>query len=384
MLTDNVTVNEEALTVLNKEAMLVLTPAFVYISVLINVGIPGNILVLLVYGTQLRTATGRYAIIVLAICDIINCALSIPVEMFIITNYWAFEYSFLCKLSRFTTYALNNSSGLILLAIACERYRAICTPHKSKTQESFIRKCCGTMVALGTFAALPALFIYGIQTDVIQTQDNAFANRNYTKTMAKSSVENIGQNRTLKITSHDETNATSGEMWVTTKRCLIDDAWKGTSFAYSHFALVTIASTIVLLIIVVVYIQIGRTIHNLKTCRLRAAITVLSINEREKLRATNKKKFQSTLLLFLITLAFQFSFIPFLVISNIRFFAKPSWYREMSRASKMSYHFFLRSYYLNCAVNPFIYGLTSKQFRRSVVKLISRGHQTLKTIVNHK
>ncbi|XP_052268595.1 growth hormone secretagogue receptor type 1-like [Dreissena polymorpha] len=224
--------------------MSVLLPSFVYISVLIVAGIPGNVISLLVYGLHLTKVTGRYALITLAVCDIVNCVLSIPVELYIITEYWTFANASLCKMSRFMTYAMNNSSGLILLMIAIERYRAICLPHKTKIQDWFIQKMCVSLVIAGTFLALPALIIYGIQTDVAHTVD---ADDHIELLKSDVHTRSLG-NFTMTSTNVD---------YVITKRCLIDDAWRGTAFAYSHFAFVSIASVLVLLILIVLYAQIG-------------------------------------------------------------------------------------------------------------------------------
>lgn len=71
---------------------------------------------------------------------------------------------------------------------------------------------------------------------------------------------------------------------------------------------------------------------------------------------------RSTLMLFLITIAYVVSFLPFYIIviirqSNIGFVSR------MSKGGLMAYHVFLRSYLLSSAVNPFIYSFCNAQFR---------------------
>ncbi|KAH3874824.1 octopamine receptor beta-3R-like [Dreissena polymorpha] len=71
---------------------------------------------------------------------------------------------------------------------------------------------------------------------------------------------------------------------------------------------------------------------------------------------------RSTLMLFLITLAYIFSFLPFLVIAvmrqtDIRFIV------QLNDFGSAVYHLCLRSYLLSCAINPIIYSFCNAQFR---------------------
>lgn len=350
----NLTLIQETL---REDGLSLLTPSMVFICVLIAAGIPGNVISILVYGIQLRSATGRYAIIALAACDIINCCLSIPVEIYVMTTYWSFDNAALCKMSRYLTYAMNNSSGLILLAIACERYRTICTPHKPKIQNSFILKSCVVLIIIGMLLALPALWIYGIQTD----KHNVSISDELHSVVHDTIIFEHGG---LGANTYVDTGRTyySG---VVTKRCLIDDPMRKSWFTYSHFLFLSIASILVWFVLIVIYAKIGMKIKRLQSGRG-------SITDEERIRSSAKRKKHATMMLFLITMAFQFSFIPFIIITNIRFFTEPSWYNNLTRGQKMVYHFFLRSYYLNCAVNPFIYCVSSSMFRSAVMKLFTR------------
>ncbi|KAL4238665.1 hypothetical protein ACF0H5_003372 [Mactra antiquata] len=71
---------------------------------------------------------------------------------------------------------------------------------------------------------------------------------------------------------------------------------------------------------------------------------------------------KSTLMLFLITIVYVVSFLPFYVIIIVRQLDK-SFLSGMSRAGTMAYHVFLRSYLLSSASNPFVYSFCNTQFR---------------------
>lgn len=98
----------------------------------------------------------------------------------------------------------------------------------------------------------------------------------------------------------------------------------------------------------------------------------------KRIRRARAKK--ATFSMFLISLAFVLSYCPFLclllartVISNFE--------DSLSDAERVAYKFFLRSYFLNCAINPFIYGMSDSKFRTScadALKNIRRGFHCTK------
>lgn len=71
---------------------------------------------------------------------------------------------------------------------------------------------------------------------------------------------------------------------------------------------------------------------------------------------------RSTLMLFLITLAYIVSFLPFYVIAIIRQ-TYSDFVSQLEGVSYMAYHVFLRSYLLSSAINPIIYSFCNAQFR---------------------
>ncbi|XP_045177868.2 muscarinic acetylcholine receptor M4-like [Mercenaria mercenaria] len=71
---------------------------------------------------------------------------------------------------------------------------------------------------------------------------------------------------------------------------------------------------------------------------------------------------RSTLMLFLITIAYVISFLPFYILVIIRQ-SDSNFVPKMSKSGLAFYHLFLRSYLLSSAVNPFIYSFCNSQFR---------------------
>ena len=80
---------------------------------------------------------------------------------------------------------------------------------------------------------------------------------------------------------------------------------------------------------------------------------------------------KSTFMLFLITVVYIVSFLPFYILAIIRQ-SKGLSVQQMSRASLMAYQVFLRSYLLSSAVNPMIYSFCNEQFRGYFVNILNR------------
>ncbi|KAL3892214.1 hypothetical protein ACJMK2_004445 [Sinanodonta woodiana] len=77
---------------------------------------------------------------------------------------------------------------------------------------------------------------------------------------------------------------------------------------------------------------------------------------------------KTTCMLFLVTLFYIISFLPFMVIATIRNI-KPDIYDRMSFVESSIYNLFLRSYFLNNVINPILYGFLNKQFRKRSIQL---------------
>ncbi|XP_033726672.1 uncharacterized protein LOC117316243 [Pecten maximus] len=95
----------------------------------------------------------------------------------------------------------------------------------------------------------------------------------------------------------------------------------------------------------------------------------VSIQSIENRRA---QMYKTTLMLFLVTLLFMVSFIPYCVIVIIRYI-QPNYYDTLTTSGQAIFQFFLRTYLFSCALNPVIYSFMSEQFRKECVKLFRRS-----------
>ena len=138
-----------------------LWPAFVYVVVMMLLGLVGNSLVLIVYRHHFRTSVTRMFIYCLALLDMANCLFTMPAELVILFRFTDFPSPLWCKLTRFLTYTFNGSSSIILTAIALDRYNKVCHPERVYITVIRARLGCILAVLSSGFFAIPALVLYG-------------------------------------------------------------------------------------------------------------------------------------------------------------------------------------------------------------------------------
>lgn len=113
--------SESILVELNDKTALELLPVMLYVGILMVVGVVGNILVCFVFFFRLRRTTQHFLIVCLAIFDLGNAAIAIPLEIINMRDFFLFDNEKLCRLLRFTTHYCTMASVEILLIIAIDR-----------------------------------------------------------------------------------------------------------------------------------------------------------------------------------------------------------------------------------------------------------------------
>ncbi|KAL3892212.1 hypothetical protein ACJMK2_004443 [Sinanodonta woodiana] len=474
---------------MNKEEIEHLTSAFVMVTLFMIVGLPGNLFVIIVYYRKMKRTTSRYFIIVLAALDLINCAFTMPAEMALLSNFYTFDVPWLCKLSRSISYISNNSSAIILLGIAVDRFRKICQATKRSFSLKHVKIFCICTITFATLSSTPSIVLYGTNTKILSV---------YLKE--------------LNITIYGKT-------------CLVEDQYWKTTYIAAFTAYLFCGMAVIFVLISIVYVIIGKemffrkdfgsfrnraslrdcknwniyhsekgiystsynsksrvdkassvrqwslrrpffikretstrnivksrtpdtkgegnlmmstmesscsdqhpsgaclndepcsglntkdmisslsesAIHDkslsqLKTLDLRVISSSLeTINTNSQQSSQNKSQNnvivrdnvkstlvdsqkltsegieirisvrKTTCLLFVVTLSYVISFLPFMVIVTIRSI-QPDIYDRMTFVESSIYNLFLRTYFLNNAINPILYGFLNKQFRKSSIQ----------------
>ena len=402
LLTNDTKDMDSFIGILTAAQFKMLIPSFILVVVTMIIGIGGNTITLLVYFKKMRRTASRIFIIALALCDLINCILTMPVEIAIICSFWTFDHPVICSTGRTVTYILNGASALLLVGIAVDRFRKICRPLKPVFTPRKTRFVCLLCVAVGFAVYIPGFVIYGTQTVSISLE---------------------------------------GNVSVTGKTCLISDTYVNTKFPLFCMAFWFCLTLAVMVAIITLYISVGRAVYtrmkleerrhqsvssavkpkqntlvdmyedtscsfddildnkkesdNEKAAVSHSVLKKIESPSRNRLSQALKNHFswvksgtvfslqrkrestriragRTTVMLFTVTVAYIASFIPFLVIVALRSL-RPGLYVSLSMASKSVWNFFLRSYVLNCSVNPIVYGFCNKEYRKRMMQLFREG-----------
>lgn len=162
---------EKLLDQKNDENAILLLPVICFVSVLIIIGGIGNSIVFYVYYKS-KSTTKRVFISVLAIFDLLNCAIVMPFEIYDLRNQFLFTSGEFCKSMRFVEFAIVLAAGFTLVAVAIDRYMNLCvrrfqilfTPSRAK-------KACCICVGLSVFFSWPIGMFAGLKASPVQ-KDN--------------------------------------------------------------------------------------------------------------------------------------------------------------------------------------------------------------------
>ena len=384
-------IHEESKYELNQEEVARLTPLLIYMSLIGLCGIPGNSLVIYAFKDSCRTSNSHLFFVWLAIIDLFNCSVILPFEFVNVVNQYTYDYAWLCKLTISFTIWPTITSGLTLTVISVDRFRKVCRPLKWQFTNRTARILCAATLLIGFLFSWPALIIFGLHE--------------------------------FEITPHN----------VTGTDCAITNEFEGSLYMriYNGFLWILFMSTISVLI--VLYVIIGRQIfrqtskvnkltrseseHGRMTSTItkptnenvtedtisstgdttspgmsfgrtsssggmldefsvslavdKKYSTICDQNIERKVAKSEARARKSAMIMFFISLAFIISYLPYLILrllEGITFHFVIS----MTDTERALYKSFLRSYWLNCAINPFIYCACAPQFRRKLKGLWSK------------
>lgn len=199
------------------------------ISLFMLIGLIGNPLAIYFYGFHLKRSASHMFISVLAVFDLATCAFSMPMEIVDIVQFYTFENVGACKTFRFFNYFSSITSGVILVAIAVDRYRRVCEPFKEQISRTVSKWIILTIVIWSFFLSTPSFVIY----DIVP----------------------------VNITNPDDDSILIGYDCTTIR----NDAYKLPIMIYNSFLFFLFLITIVILI--VLYCLVGKQLFHLRSLR---------------------------------------------------------------------------------------------------------------------
>lgn len=151
----------DMLELYNDEVLVYRLPAIIYTAIMMILGLPGNMVVFYIYFFKWRQTTSRIFILFIAALDMLNCATTLPMEIFIMRNSVKLNKPILCKVTRFSTYAMNSASAIILVGIAVDRFIHICKPHSRSFSSKTSKYVCVAAILFAIASTWPSFFLYG-------------------------------------------------------------------------------------------------------------------------------------------------------------------------------------------------------------------------------
>ena len=139
----------------------------IYQSLVVAIGIPGNCLIILVYTKKRQTMSPHVFILSLAIADLVFCLLT---PAFIARRFFEYNSDFFCRLVTAFRYANVYFSAFLSSAIAVDRYLAICHPllgWMTVPRAQIVAVSCmvlSVIVSIPVFAAYTVKFQQGAKT----------------------------------------------------------------------------------------------------------------------------------------------------------------------------------------------------------------------------
>lgn len=94
-----------------------------------------------------------------------------------------------------------------------------------------------------------------------------------------------------------------------------------------------------------------------------------TLRKNQYLKQARARK--TAFIMFVISLAYIISYLPHLILMVTRQ-VNSGFEDGLTESGRAAYKFFLRSYFLNCAINPVIYGVCDSRFRAACVELFGR------------
>jgi hypothetical protein len=333
-------------------------------------GIPGNITVCVVYWAKSKQSGSRFFIWWLAVIDTVSCFL-ICLEFVNVVNQFTYTNTWLCKFTIFLTIWPVITSAFALCLISYDRFQRVCKHNQEQISQQKAKCMCLVTVAVALAFSWPALILFGTYIEEISDQN------------------------------------------LTSSTCTIQNEYQGTTYALLYNGFLWILFFIVLFVLIVCYIIIGKKIYKqmgLRPSRVsnsdepkgldpvsrddvstNTSLTVQNVfrentisrnmstlSKRSTIRGQARAR-KSAFMMFLISVVFVVSFLPYLILRMIGAF-DATFVQSMSDTGRAFYKSFLRTYFLNCAINPFIYCACATTFRQEVRahfrRLVSRFRWT--------
>ncbi|XP_067664784.1 growth hormone secretagogue receptor type 1-like [Haliotis asinina] len=286
---------------------------------LVIVGIPGNVIILYIYTKKINIPIISFFIKVLAILNLVSTACLLPAYVHIVVNPDTKDGEFLCSWFSFGQHFFGLNTGLLYIVIAVQRYRKICKHGQTQLKEQVAKK----------------ILLFCTLFSVLSCSPNA-----------------------LITTVKDQNVTASSKEQCRTSVCYFSAEERRNHIATVYSSWVIFELITVFVTLVVFYSLISKHIGTHKRTLKR-----MSISSRSQLRVTNP-----TIIFFSLTVIFLVSSAP-RVLQTLYYSLVPG-DLAISANTHYAYDVIVMLPFINCIINPFVFGFTSRVFRHQLMLLM--------------
>ncbi|XP_050415340.1 orexin receptor type 2 [Patella vulgata] len=345
---------------------VLLIPVVVVCALCMVVGVIGSSLVCFICGLRLRKNVTNTFVLALASVDLVSCVVCIPLEILELRLPYMFDFPVLCKILRTLRSVTTITSGLILVAIAIERYNRICKPLNKHIHVSQANRACIAVLICGIICSCPAAVLFGKQkidlgideVGVECSMDDQLLETFYpsayyiflfllyfSTSLALCILYSL---IAAKIWKRRKVLTNVRNRSPSIPESVICDTKSVSSGDYtSHAKIVE---------------QVAMNIQKGKFATLTRSPSTL-----KRRRVYSRKR--TTCIMFFMTLTFIVSCLPYILISICRTIIE-SFESNLTNTEAVFFELGLKTYIISSAVNPYIYGFSNGQFKQECYKLI--------------
>ncbi|XP_036365318.1 cholecystokinin receptor type A-like [Octopus sinensis] len=343
---------------LNNEQLVVNIPVIFYVSVCLTLGTLGNGAVVYIFYRKMRRTATNLFVAALGICDLLCCTMYMPFDIISLRFSLTFYSEFLCHLENFSFAIGTILAAGIIFCIAVERYLRVCQPFRRHISRRLAMKMVPLMFIISFLLSIPAVWVFGKRT--IWT-----------------GVRGI----TVEVCSYAEDN--------------IHEIYP----LYYYCTLLGL-NLFVFSILMVLYYRIALCVWRYKRRRMKE---LQKINERtrepseeeepnemeervtvphvtmkpykidqlnEAFKEKEKLIKKTNIVFFIVSLVWIVSYLPHYIATLWTIVHRRGVYTKSK--SYVPYELAIRSYFMSCVANPFIYGLLNIRFRRELCKIFEK------------
>ncbi|XP_062616152.1 orexin/Hypocretin receptor type 1-like [Saccostrea cucullata] len=360
---------------LDHNMALTLLPVAVIMSVLMILGIMGNLAVCYIYLFRWKKKTVKYFVGFLAAYDLLTSVICMPIEIAMLQHPITLDDPHLCRFQRFTRSVTSLGAGLMLVVIAVDRYMKICRLARSQIQIPLAKKLCSSTAVVALLFSWPCLIIFGqsnkMKSPIAET--SCPLNREYSDTpypalyygmvavlfliislcllifyslvlnkLCRYSATGIGNKTNNQITERYKTNTTSSS-----PESLPDDSTNLNTNVQN-------------------WSQHKSSPVQPKPVNSMSNTKKIEVTPHTRTSSQNRMR-RTTIMLLLITFIQWTSYFPYFGLLFARRL-NADFILDMSVDSQIFYNIGVRSHFLSCGINPFMYGFLSRDFREEFHK----------------